>query len=71
MAFTQYYAYSYNIGIKALSNSCNSNYTRLNIIYNKSRDTKVPKDYIECIAAKQLQTLLESSNFSVLETLEE
>lgn len=50
MAFTQYYAYGYNIRIKALSNSYNGNCTRLNIIYNKSRDTKVPKDYIECIS---------------------
>ena len=52
ITFTQYYAYGYNIRIKVLSNNYNSNYTRLNIIYNKSRDTKVPKDYIEYIAAK-------------------
>ena len=68
VAFTQHYACGYNVRIKALSNGCNGDCTRLNIIYNKSRDTKVPKDCIECIAAKQLQTPLESSNSSVLET---
>ena len=52
IAFTQYYAYSCNIRIKVLSNSYNSDYTRLNIIYDKNRDTKVPKDCIEYIAAK-------------------
>jgi len=69
MAFTQHYAYSYNIKIKVLSNVYNSDCTKLNIIYNKSRDTEVPKDCIECIVARQLRTPLESSNFSVLETL--
>ena len=54
MTFTQHYACGCNVGIKAPSNSYNSDCTRSNIIYNKSRDTKVPKDYIECIAAKQL-----------------
>jgi len=52
VAFTQYYIYSCNIGIKVLSNGYNSDCIRLNIIYNKSRDTKVPKDCIECIAVK-------------------
>jgi len=71
MAFTQHYACGYNIGIKALSNSYNGNCIKLNITYNKSRDTKVPKDCIEYIAAGQLQTPLESNNSSILETSEE
>ena len=52
VTFTQHYIYSYNVEIKALSNGCNGDCTRLNIIYNKSRDIEVSKDYIECIAAK-------------------
>ena len=40
--------------MKTLSNSYNGDYTRLNIIYDKSKDTKVPKDCTEYIAAKQL-----------------
>ena len=47
-----YYIYNYNIGIKVLSNSCNSNYTRLNIIYNKSRDTNIPKICMKYIVVK-------------------
>ena len=71
MAFTQHYTCGCDVGIKAPSNNCNGDCTGSNIIYNESRDTKVPKDCTECIAAKQLQTPLESSDFSVLETLEE
>jgi len=57
--------------MKALSNVCNGDCTKLNIIYNKNRDTKVPENCIECIAARQLWTPPESSDFSVLETSEE
>ena len=71
MAFTQHHTYSCNVKIKIPSNSCNSNYIGSNIIYNKSRDTEVPKDYIECITVKQLQTLPESSDFNISETLKE
>ena len=52
MAFRYYVIYSYNIGIKALSKSCNSNSIKLNIIYNKSKDTKVLKNNIKYKANK-------------------
>ena len=52
VAFTQHHACGCDVGMKAPSNGCNGDCTGSNITYDESRDTEVPEDCTECIAAK-------------------